>query len=154
MSSNKLNLGKALALPTGLSRPSSRTSQAAQAPIQSQSKWEKIAETHAAIVSVLETTHWPRKSEDSVKSLITVIEQVPIAKGPSQDDLIHQPANVDQLASVLQTVKTKLDAAASRHGASTKPSAFFHRSETCNQVLNTCRQDIADALRTLHDAYA
>ncbi|KAG9033624.1 hypothetical protein FS837_002417, partial [Tulasnella sp. UAMH 9824] len=146
MSSNKLSLGKALMRPVASSRPST---QASQARIQSQSRWEKIAETHAAILSILETTHWPRKSEDSVKNLIGGLKLVPTAQSPSQDDTAYPPANLDKLTFALQIACAKLDAAASKHGASTKPSSFFHRSETCNQVLNACHEEIEEALRTL-----
>ncbi|KAG9038386.1 hypothetical protein FS837_001261, partial [Tulasnella sp. UAMH 9824] len=142
MSSTKLSLGKALMRPFTPPRPSSRAS---QAPIQGQSQWEKIAAVHSAILALLETTHWPRKSEESVKNLVNLIKQVPILPSPSQGNATHEPpdANVDHLVSALQNVWTKLDAAASRHGASTKSTAIFHRSETCNQVLNTSREEIA-----------
>ncbi|KAG8918658.1 hypothetical protein FRC01_001736 [Tulasnella sp. 417] len=106
----------------------------------------------------MQNTRWPRHSEDTVKSLADIMKQVPTGNPPSQDNKTNELVNVDQLASLksftaisaLQTVKTKLDAAAERHGASFKPSTFFHRSETCNQVLNACRQDIMNALATLH----
>ncbi|KAG8931759.1 hypothetical protein FRC01_000845, partial [Tulasnella sp. 417] len=91
-------------------------------------------------------THWPRKSEHSVNTLLDTVKQVPTT---SQNDTTNGPADVEQLTSVLQNVKTKLDAAASRHGASTKSAAYFHRSETCNQVLKTCREEIMGALATL-----
>ncbi|KIO33049.1 hypothetical protein M407DRAFT_4103 [Tulasnella calospora MUT 4182] len=138
----------ATALPSTPSRPPSRAS---QAPIQSRNKWENIVEIHANILSVLKNTHWPHHSEDSVKSLITVIKQIPMAKSPSQGDATHEFADADQLTSALESVRTKLNAASARHGASTKTTAFFHHSEACNQVLNTCRKNVADVLRTLRN---
>ncbi|KAG9022199.1 hypothetical protein FS837_006541, partial [Tulasnella sp. UAMH 9824] len=149
MSDNKLGLGEALLRPFTPSRPSSRAS---QAPIQGQSQRQKIAAAHASILTILENTHWPRKSEESVKSLVNVITQVPILPSTSQGDTNHETPdpNAEQLVSALQNVRTKLDAAASRHGASTKSTAIFHRSETCNQVLNTCREEITAALATLN----
>ncbi|KAG9033814.1 hypothetical protein FS837_002382, partial [Tulasnella sp. UAMH 9824] len=75
MSDNKLGLGEALLRPFTPSRPSSPAS---QAPIQGQSQREKIAAAHTAILAILENTHWPRKSEESVTSLVNVIKQVPI----------------------------------------------------------------------------
>ncbi|KAG8931757.1 hypothetical protein FRC01_000843 [Tulasnella sp. 417] len=98
----------------------------------------------------MQNTRWPRHSEDTVKSLADIMKRVLTGNSPSQENKANDLANVDQLASVLQTVKTKLGAAADRHGASFKPSTFFHRSETCNQVLNACRQDIMTVLAILH----
>ncbi|KAG8915850.1 hypothetical protein FRC00_011273 [Tulasnella sp. 408] len=150
MSNTKLGLGEALLRPFTPSRPSSRAS---QAPIQGQSQLDNITGVGDAILTILETTHWPRKSEEIVKSLIDVIKQLPTRnpRNPSNDDTTHEPApgNAEPILSALQDVRTKLDAAASRHGASTKSSAFFHRSETCNQVLNTCREQMTGALAAL-----
>ncbi|KAG8915903.1 hypothetical protein FRC00_007806 [Tulasnella sp. 408] len=166
MSNIKLGLGEALLRPFTPPRPSSGRS---QAPIQGQGQWEKVAPAHAA------NTHWPRKSEESVKSLTDVVKQVPTEprlQSPSQNETTHEPTDpsVEKLisyvysllsvieviysetvcsTSVLQKVKTKLNAAASRHGASTKSTTFFHRSETCNQALNDCRNEIMGALTTL-----
>ncbi|KAG9028553.1 hypothetical protein FS837_003851, partial [Tulasnella sp. UAMH 9824] len=149
MSDTKLSLGKALMRPFTPPRPSSR---AGQAPIQGQSQWEKIAAAHTAILAILENTHWPRKSEESVKSLVDVVKQVPTLPNPSRGDTAHEPsdANAEQLVSALQNVWTKLDTAASRHGASTKYTTIAHRSETCKKVLNTCREEITAALATLN----
>ncbi|KAG9043664.1 hypothetical protein FS837_009260, partial [Tulasnella sp. UAMH 9824] len=167
MSNTKLGLGEALLQPFTPSRPSSRAS---QTPIQGQSQWDKIAPTHAAILAVLEvqyghflrrisarnsilsqSTHWPRNSEETVESLANAVKQVPTVPSPSRGDTIHETgdANVEQLVSALRNVRKKLDAAAERHGASTKSTAIFHRSETCNQVLNTCREEITGALASL-----
>ncbi|KAG8924629.1 hypothetical protein FRC01_011274, partial [Tulasnella sp. 417] len=148
MSSDKLGLGEALLRPFTPSRPSSRAS---QAPIQGQGQWEKIARLHAAILDVLETTHWPRKTEQSVKTLIDVVKQVPAAQSSSQNETTGESvdAKLEQFASALHNIRTKLDAAASRHGASSKSATYFHRSETCNQVLSTCCEEIASALSTL-----
>ncbi|KAG8929830.1 hypothetical protein FRC01_003721 [Tulasnella sp. 417] len=150
MSSTKPGLGKTLLQPFHTpSRPSSRAS---PAPIQGQTRWEKVAGLYAAILAVLEATHWPRKSERSVTSLIDVVKQVPTVLSPSQSETTSESAdvNLEALISALENVQTKLDAAAERHGASTKSITYFHRSETCNQVLNTCREEIATALTTYH----
>ncbi|KAG8924638.1 hypothetical protein FRC01_011241, partial [Tulasnella sp. 417] len=148
MSSDKLGLGEALLRPFIPSRPSSRAS---QAPIQGQGQWEKIARLHAAILDVLETTHWPRKTEQSVKNLIDVVKQVPAAQSSSQNETTGESidAKLERFASALHNIRTKLDAAASRHGASSKSATYFHRSETCNQALSTCCEEIASALSTL-----
>ncbi|KAG8931758.1 hypothetical protein FRC01_000844 [Tulasnella sp. 417] len=150
MSSTKPGLGKALLQP--LQTPSRPPSRASQAPIQGQTRWETIVGLYAAILAVLEATHWPRKSERSVTSLIDVLKQVPTVPSPSQSETTSESAdvNLDSLVSAIQNVKTKLDAAAERHGASTKSITYFHRSETCNQILNTCREEISAALTAYH----
>lgn len=121
MSNIKLGLGGALLRPFTPSRPSS---QATQAPIQGQ--WQKIAANHAAILAVSEvqydpllhfisagnvlvqTTHWPRKSEASVESLVNVIKQVPTSPSPPQadSDTIREPpdANLEQLVSYVSSL--------------------------------------------------
>ncbi|KAG8960190.1 hypothetical protein FRC00_000790, partial [Tulasnella sp. 408] len=88
MSNIKPGLGEALLRPFTPSRPG-------RAPIQGQSQWEKIATAHAAILAALETTHWPRKSEESVKSLIDVVKQVPAVQSPSLGGTAHRPADVN-----------------------------------------------------------
>ncbi|KIO16523.1 hypothetical protein M407DRAFT_33838 [Tulasnella calospora MUT 4182] len=132
-------------LPVTISRPPSRASQTSS---HRRIQWENIVEIHADILEVLKETHWPHHSEDTVKRLITVVNRVPTAKSPAQDDETREHADLDQLDSLLRSVKTKLDTAAGRHGAYTGIGSYVHRSEGCNQVLSACRKEVLDVLRT------
>ncbi|KAG8927230.1 hypothetical protein FRC01_007779 [Tulasnella sp. 417] len=117
-----------------------------------------------AVLSILKDTVWPRRSTDMAHELIQVIENASSLKGIPKENLnikAEHRASLERFVAVMVNVQPKLQEASDTYGA--KKRRFRSRIKylftylgrnKCTQVLESCQNEVQDALVSLPDNWA
>ncbi|KAG9041579.1 hypothetical protein FS837_012054, partial [Tulasnella sp. UAMH 9824] len=111
------------------------------------------------LLLILKDTVWPRKSTDTAHELIRIIENASGLKGIPKDGYPFKAEHRDSLGRFI-AVQLKLGEASNTYGAEKKRFSrkikhlFIHEDQDkCTQVLESCRNDIKNALASLPDRW-
>ncbi|KAG8917121.1 hypothetical protein FRC01_002657, partial [Tulasnella sp. 417] len=120
---------------------------------------DNVGSVKTAVLSILKDTVWPRRSTDTARDLRRIIENASSLTNIPKDDhhiQIEHRASLEQLIAVLGGVRSKLQAASNTYGekkkgfrGKVKQVLEYKERSKCNQVLESCRTEVKDALAPL-----
>ncbi|KAG9024220.1 hypothetical protein FS837_005444 [Tulasnella sp. UAMH 9824] len=114
-----------------------------------------------AVLSILKDTVWPRRSTSTARELIAILENASSLKNiPKNNPHIEaeQLLLLEQFVAVMVSVRPKLQKASDTYGA--KERTFRSKAKylftyldrnKCTEVLESCRNEVNDALAALPD---
>ncbi|KAG8975623.1 hypothetical protein FRC05_005416 [Tulasnella sp. 425] len=136
-----------------------RLRQITRSRISNLSFHQRLEDAKNVAISILRETNWPRRSYTAAQELLEAIEQSPNVKGLSENHSIEpedlQDA-VDQFATALRELKTKLDHLADNYGIRKrsireriKYFLAMLRGVRCTRMLQIYKDDVSKASKSV-----
>ncbi|KAG8962623.1 hypothetical protein FRC05_005262 [Tulasnella sp. 425] len=156
---NESNVGQPPTIPLAISPP--RRRQTAQSEVSNTNVHKRLQDARSVVISILEGTEWPRRSQTAARDLLQAIEDSPNTQDFSGDanDLPEDLREaIDKFVSVLSEVNSKLKKISSKYGTRKrgireriKYFLAMLREDRCSRILLTCQDDVALASKVVHE---